>query len=98
MSECVRVRADSTHSSRSPEGSDAATPSARLMKTKAASRRPSRSLDAGVLTSACQMSTVDRSSAGTRRAAAVREGAVEVGMLDLARMRAKWRAERRRDR
>lgn len=34
----------------------------------------------------------------TRRAAAVREGAVEVGMLDLARMRAKWRAERRRDR
>lgn len=30
-----------------------------------------------------------------RRAAAVAAGAVEVGMLDLARMRAKWRAARR---
>lgn len=30
-----------------------------------------------------------------RRAAAVAAGAIEMGMLDLARLRAKWRAERR---
>ncbi|QOC24410.1 DUF4031 domain-containing protein [Microbacterium hominis] len=30
-----------------------------------------------------------------RRAAAVAAGAVEIGMLDLARLRAKWRADRK---